>query len=147
MPRREYYHSNIDKCKKDNKKYYQNNKTLIKKRCKMYSDVYRSKNKEKILTANRIYKLKQFGLTKDDIEQKLKQQDYKCAICGEKQDNKSLHLDHDHQTGKIRDFLCGKCNTQILGGSKESINQEEAIKILERSILYIKKWKRDTPSL
>lgn len=32
-----------------------------------------------------------------------------CEACGGRQSS-ALHLDHDHQTGKFRGFLCGKCN-------------------------------------
>ena len=37
-----------------------------------------------------------------------------CAVCRESpRDKKSLHLDHDHATGKIRSFLCNHCNVSI----------------------------------
>lgn len=39
------------------------------------------------------------------------EQDPTCAICGGKPD--TLHLDHDHETEDIRDFLCGPCNRAL----------------------------------
>jgi Recombination endonuclease VII len=30
-----------------------------------------------------------------------------CAICGSEE---NLHIDHDHNTGKIRALLCRSCN-------------------------------------
>lgn len=36
-----------------------------------------------------------------------------CAICGDVVSGKSLHYDHDHQTGKFRGWLCGPCNAGI----------------------------------
>lgn len=48
----------------------------------------------------------------------IKNQNYKCAICGEevflfgdlKNRNKVAHVDHDHETGEVRGLLCDKCN-------------------------------------
>lgn len=39
-----------------------------------------------------------------------------CAICGKHQSEleKTLHVDHDHKTGKVRGLLCQRCN-QALG--------------------------------
>lgn len=39
----------------------------------------------------------------------------KCAICGvpEIECNGRLQMDHDHETGEFRGFLCGKCNRAI----------------------------------
>lgn len=42
-----------------------------------------------------------------------------CAICGGKDKNFRLAVDHCHQTGKIRGLLCSACNKAI-GGFKDS---------------------------
>ncbi len=42
-----------------------------------------------------------------------------CAICGQPQERR-LHVDHDHKTGRIRGLLCGSCNRAI-GLLKESV--------------------------
>lgn len=34
----------------------------------------------------------------------------RCAVCGEE---KKLHVDHCHDTGKVRGMLCFACNTGI----------------------------------
>src|SRR5688572_8820217 len=39
-------------------------------------------------------------------------QDGKCAIC-QQASTRSLHLDHNHITGQIRELLCGPCNQAI----------------------------------
>jgi hypothetical protein len=37
-----------------------------------------------------------------------------CAVCRRPpRDKKTLHLDHDHSTGKVRAFLCNHCNVSI----------------------------------
>lgn len=53
-----------------------------------------------------------YGITLDEFEEIARQQDYKCLICGEEPDG-NLHVDHDHQTGKIRGLLCGPCNRRL----------------------------------
>lgn len=37
-------------------------------------------------------------------------QNWLCAICGSP---RSLHVDHDHQSGQVRGMLCGACNRAI----------------------------------
>lgn len=42
-----------------------------------------------------------------------------CAICGALSSGaRSLHVDHDHSTGKVRGLLCSTCNTS-LGGFRD----------------------------
>ena len=62
------------------------------------------------------------GFTPEDFESKLKEQEYKCAICGtEDPGATNWHADHDHTTGQKRGILCHKCNTG-LGLLKDDIN-------------------------
>lgn len=57
-----------------------------------------------------------FGITPEEYDAMLHKQRGKCAICRqpEKVVGKSLAVDHDHKTGKVRGLLCGSCN-QLLG--------------------------------
>ncbi len=47
----------------------------------------------------------------------------KCEMCGvpEMELNKKLQMDHNHETGEFRGFLCGKCNKALglLNDSRE----------------------------
>ena len=62
------------------------------------------------------------GFTPEDFENKLKEQRYKCAICGtEDPGATNWHADHDHTTGQKRGVLCHKCNTG-LGLLKDDVN-------------------------
>lgn len=36
-----------------------------------------------------------------------------CEICGKTEKGRSLALDHDHETGRFRGWLCGHCNTGL----------------------------------
>lgn len=61
----------------------------------------------------------------------LVQQSYKCAICKKKL-GLSGHLDHDHETGRLRGMLCPLCNAG-LGMFKDSCL------ILDNAIAYIRR--------
>lgn len=36
-----------------------------------------------------------------------------CAICGVKEEGQKLHMDHDHDTGQFRGWLCSTCNVGL----------------------------------
>jgi hypothetical protein len=83
-----------------------------------------------------------YGITYEDYNDLVKLQGNLCAICGEpetarawndKSKSKTLHVDHDHETGQVRGLLCQKCNTG-LGGLKDDI------KLLKLAIEYLEKW-------
>ena len=66
--------------------------------------------------------LNKFGLSWDDRERKLEEQNYKCANTRCPKDfredynndhYRNIHIDHDHETGEIRDILCFSCNTLL----------------------------------
>ena len=62
----------------------------------------------------RDYSLKKlYNISIDDYEQRLKDQNHSCSICGSKQEGKYLAVDHCHNTGKVRSLLCGTCNTGL----------------------------------
>jgi hypothetical protein len=59
-----------------------------------------------------------FGLSPNFVAAMLADQDGRCAICsvelmsGRKGSERAC-LDHDHQSGKPRAFLCGSCNSRL----------------------------------
>jgi hypothetical protein len=58
-----------------------------------------------------------------------------CAICSEKApEHKSLCVDHNHKTGKIRGLLCGNCNLMIGLVKDNPTILRHAITYLETSI-------------
>lgn len=60
-----------------------------------------------------------YAITKDEYEKLFKLQNGVCAICKTNDDKRSLAVDHNHITGKIRGLLCIKCNV-VLGIMKDS---------------------------
>ena len=101
-----------------------------------YRKEYYLKNKDKWESCwkNRTIKrrIEQFGLDENKYNEMLTKQNGKCAICGDPPTGikKSLCVDHDHKTGKIRSLLCDNCNNG-LGRFRDSIkNLNKAIKYL-----------------
>jgi len=54
-----------------------------------------------------------YGITLEDYAALLDQQGGVCRLCGKPPSKKSLHVDHCHESGKIRGLLCSKCNTAL----------------------------------
>ena len=51
-----------------------------------------------------------------------------CAICGQRESEapgKKLHIDHNHDTGAVRELLCKNCNA-LIGHAKEDVSTLQA---------------------
>jgi hypothetical protein len=62
-----------------------------------------------------------------------------CECCDREPKSGGLHLDHDHDTGEFRGWLCRSCNTGLglLGDN---------MKALDRAAYYLSGFKNVTPS-
>ena len=78
--------------------------------------------------------IRTYGITVDDYNKMLYEQNGCCAICNKHHTEfkKPLGVDHRHSDGKIRELLCYKCNPGI------SFFNED-INLLEKVIVYLKK--------
>ena len=102
---------------------------LYKGNKKAYMHAYYLANKEKILKQNKenLHKYKEYrttatklnakrkriyGITSEDFESMAASQGYACAIC-KMVSTRTLHIDHDHKTNKVRGLLCYQCNIGI----------------------------------
>jgi hypothetical protein len=56
-----------------------------------------------------------YGITQAEVDALIEAQGGLCAICGGERNGPGtrLHIDHCHDTGKVRGMLCAKCNTAI----------------------------------
>ena len=70
---------------------------------------YAESGKKKVADRKSHLKRK-YGLTLEDFEAMLASQGGGCAICGKPDVD---HVDHDHQTGRVRGILCFRCNVAI----------------------------------
>ena len=76
--------------------------------------------------ANKDYsRLKLYGITQEEVQLLVEQQNNSCAICLT-QFTKTPHVDHDHATGKVRGLLCTICNFG-LGLVKDDTNLLEIL--------------------
>lgn len=75
---------------------------------------------------------RKYGIDVIEYERMCVQQNNLCAICDELPTKKTLCVDHNHTTGKVRELLCNGCNA-ALGHSKESI------RVLRNMIAYIER--------
>lgn len=133
---RQYKQKNRERISEHQKQYIKDNKEKIKQypcnsseNRKNIDNKYRKNNPDKI----KDYKLrKKYGITLEEYNKILNQQNSKCSICGTHQDDltKNLVVDHDHCTGKIRGLLCDKCN-RGLGHFNDDI------KLLRKAVNYL----------
>jgi len=81
--------------------------------------------------------LRSFGISLDDYNSMLVEQNGGCAICGTTDTGKrnAFAVDHCHTTGEVRGLLCQNCNTAI-GSLKDDEN------IMMNAINYIRKHKQ-----
>lgn len=98
-------------CKHCGETHIQNQREIRKNAHSMSCSAYRPPNKRFEDRRDGIIR-RQYGITLDQYEQKLKEQDFKCAICGNKDEveGRRLAIDHCHNSGEVRGLLCGKCN-------------------------------------
>jgi len=103
-----------------------------------YQKEWRKRNPEK--SKNSDLK-KMYGITLEQYTTMAKEQNYTCAICGEKDTDldkfgvpRHMPVDHCHVTNKVRALLCGPCN-RSLGGFKDSPE------LLRKAAAYIEKYK------
>lgn len=79
-----------------------------------------------------------YGLSPEKYQEMLESQHGVCALCGKPETvihnvtPKPLSVDHDHETGKVRELLCHHCNTG-LGYFKDDVE------LMQRAIEYLKR--------
>lgn len=56
---------------------------------------------------------KNYGLTPEQYDEMLERQGGGCAICGKPPGDIALHVDHCHDTGRVRGLLCFSCNAGL----------------------------------
>ena len=79
-----------------------------------------------------------YGMSPADYDAKFAAQGGKCAICRQPETHtyhgaiRNLSVDHDHETGEVRDLLCHYCNALIGLGREDTAILHTAIAYLDR---------------
>jgi hypothetical protein len=82
-------------------------------RLNAYRREYRQRPERKVADREG-YLNRKYGITIADYEQMFDSQKGACAICLEpRPEERTLHVDHDHDTGVIRGLLCFRCNNAL----------------------------------
>ena len=110
------------------------NRKYLHSRCKECDHarvrVYHKDNKAKVTKRQLIsHRRRLYGLNEEEYNNMILSQNNLCAICNKPSD-KTLHIDHDHATGRVRGLLCHTCNTGI------GMLQEDVV-VLNRAIEYL----------
>ena len=90
----------------------------------------RSGGRKKSIRTKHQVRIEAMGLTLEQLSQLREENGETCQICGKKCGaGLQLAVDHDHQTGLFRGFLCFSCNTKL--GWFEN-NREAILEYLDR---------------
>lgn len=112
-----YYRNNSDRLKEYGKRYRSENAERLAeyRRERQQRPEYRRANFDRHLRRT-------YGITADDYDEMLAGQGGGCAICESPTSGDPrrprLHVDHCHDTGKVRGLLCSDCN-RALGQFKD----------------------------
>lgn len=104
---------NKEKRREYERQYRETHRDDIKERSRLWARKSRIANpqRERARSLKRLY-----DITLEDYTMMLAAQNGRCAIClrtPDQEHHRVLHVDHDHQTGKVRGLLCSRCNTGI----------------------------------
>lgn len=134
---REWRRRNLKRSKAQRKRNYERNR---EQQCARSRDWYR-RNKERALLQKRVYHLQaRYGLTAEQAAAL----GTVCSICGAAESgvvskatgrNHRMHIDHDHDSGRVRGLLCNGCNCGI-GYFKHDIKR------MKKAIAYLESTKR-----
>ena len=129
---KEWYLKNRESVLLKHKERYRKNPRKILDINKKWNE----KNKEKISRYQANWALiKRYNITTEILEDMLKAQNNKCAICGNVFKNRrDTHIDHNHNTKKVRGLLCQKCNQAIGLVNENTVLLKSAISYLEKHL-------------
>lgn len=99
-----------------NPKYTDGHGSTCKTCLRRNHKIWRARNPEWYPKYSQRTNLKRYGLTIEQYEQLLAQQNRRCKICGVEASDKRgrrLCVDHDHTTNTVRGLLCSNCNNGL----------------------------------
>jgi hypothetical protein len=99
------------------RRYQETHKEYLKEKRERWA----AENPERYAYLQRRSRLRKYGMTPEDYDALLLAQGGVCAICRTEETDldsrrnkpRSLAVDHDHESGRVRALLCGMCNKGI----------------------------------
>jgi hypothetical protein len=109
---------------KAKKQQYQTNRRYPHSRCKDCDHTrvrtYHKNNRAKVTKQQMVrHREREYGLTEEQYNNMILSQNNLCAICSQPS-TRTLNIDHNHETGKVRGLLCTNCNLGI-GNFQDSL--------------------------
>lgn len=86
------------------------------KRCvRAYKIKWEAENIDRLRIQRRNGDIRRYGIEPEDYDRMLAEQGGLCAGClkPEPTPGHSLHIDHCHESGRVRGLLCGRCNRAL----------------------------------
>lgn len=91
--------------------YWKNREASIARQAKWVRE-----HQDHVLAYRRRKLLEKYGITPQEYDKLLAEQDGRCKICASAKPGpfeRNFYVDHCHETGKVRGLLCGSCNLAI----------------------------------
>jgi hypothetical protein len=115
---------NPEKVRKSVHMYYENNKEDANNRTKKWREENPERDRETGRNSKRKSTLSRYGLKPEDVSDT-------CQVCGRDNGKRFICIDHNHDTGEFRGFLCSRCNL-VLG------HVQDDPQLLEKLALYLR---------
>lgn len=112
-----------------------NKKTQSWKRYAEQTKLWKAANKESVNRKQRLRLVKAlYGLSQVWYDDMIVAQEGCCALCRRHQSNfkKGLGVDHDHDTGRVRELLCVACNLGLGSFGDDPTRLRLAVAYLEK---------------
>jgi len=128
---RKYAQEHREEMKEKTYLWRENNPEKSKEIYRRYSTSEKGKLKSRRYMKKK--RLLSYGITENELEQMKKNQNNRCAICGDiiEEFTKNFAIDHNHKTGKVRGLLCMNCNSGLGCFRENKMTMLKAINYLE----------------
>ena len=106
-------------CAYKQQKEYRQQPKIAENRKQYYKEYIKTHKEQYKKTQRKSHLGRTFGITPEDYDQMVKDQNNLCAVCGKPETMMrngkpiALSVDHNHETGEIRGLLCFLCNSRL----------------------------------